>query len=111
MPARESGVSRRIIDWLNKQPNIHAVKMEGNYRRGGQPDIFSSVEGYAVLFEVKAIGKVMTTRQQAEAMKWRRAKTFVFTVYSVRDVQIIILSLRRLFKFKDEVTTSLTNAR
>jgi len=54
---REQTLQKKIIDWLNKQPDIWAVKvMCAN--RNGTPDIIASVGGRFVGIEVKAPGKL-----------------------------------------------------
>lgn len=86
----EKSIVKGILDYLNRLPYCRAIKMQGTYRRGGEPDIFCCYKGRMVLLEVKRPGNKPTMLQEATLGMWHEAGAVTAVVYSVDDVKKVL---------------------
>ncbi len=86
----EKSIVKGILEYLNNLPRCRAIKMQGTYRRGGEPDVFCCYKGRMVLFEVKRPGGKPTMLQSATLEQWAAADAVAEVVYSVADVKKIL---------------------
>lgn len=91
----EGSISKRIVNWLNKQPRCRARKISGNTSVSGEPDIYCCWHGRTIILETKRPkSSYGVTKQQAETMEmWLEAEAIVATVKSLDDVKKLIQCL------------------
>lgn len=83
----EASVVKSIIKYLNSLPAARAIKVPGDAKRSGEPDIDACVDGRAVKLEVKRPGNNKVTRlQQTTLDKWKAAGAVAGVVHSVDEV-------------------------
>jgi hypothetical protein len=71
-----------------------AIKVAGDARKSGEPDIDACYKGHALKLEVKRPGGLGPTPLQIGVMgEWRKAGALAQVARSVQDVQEIIASL------------------
>lgn len=97
MPARESSVQRPILAYLRTQrPAVEWRKIKGDAMGvAGDPDLFLSVNGRAVVIEIKRPGWVMPgdywhTPQGRRITAWRNSGAIAAIVTSVAEVRAIV---------------------
>lgn len=85
----EAKVTRRILDWLNSQPDTIARKVHQTaVTGGGEPDIDACSRGRCIKIEVKRVGAPPPPpRQIARLARWQRAGALVGWATSVEHVQ------------------------
>lgn len=71
--ARETGLTRQILDALNGLPGTYARKIHGSVFQSGFPDIVACHHGRSVWIEVKRPGQTPTALQAAELARWATA--------------------------------------
>ena len=86
----EKSIVKSILEYLKTVPKCRAIKMQGTYRRGGEPDIFCCYKGRMVLLEAKRPGNKPTMLQEATLKMWAEAGAVAAVVYSVDDVKEIL---------------------
>jgi hypothetical protein len=84
----EGQLSRKIVEWLNKQPHTLARKRHiSGYGVRGDPDIYFCVFGRHAEMEVKLPSKTSTDNQLSQQRKWIEAYSPVREVYSLDDAK------------------------
>ena len=87
----EKTVTNKILQWLNQQDGVVAVKHHGGgFSKSGEPDIYGSWRGLAFLLEVKAPGNYPTKLQKHRLRLWReQGGAIADVVRSVDDVKVL----------------------
>lgn len=88
MAQPEAQLSRKIIEWLNKQPCTIARKRHVTiYGVRGDCDIYGCVYGRHFEIETKMPGKTSTSQQSARQREWLAAYSPVTEVHSLEEAQ------------------------
>ena len=91
----ESSITKKILKWLNEQPNCYAEKtFGGSYGSAGKPDINGCFQGKAFQLEVKRPGGKATKLQKITLSKWREAGAIAEIVTSLDEVKNIIENIK-----------------
>jgi len=91
---KESTLTRRILDVLNRHDDCKAVKFHvGGYGETGTPDIIGCFDGRAFLIEVKVSGRRLTPLQEHRCCYWRRVGARVEVAREDFDVSAFLETL------------------
>lgn len=95
----ETLITRRITDWLRKQPATWYFKIAGNTaaaagfkvaQKRGVPDLYVVKAGKSYWFEVKTQTGVLSDVQKKVHTDMRAAGASVWTVRSLEEVQAVL---------------------
>lgn len=101
----EAQVTRSIMGWLKRQPDIYVQKVVGTaYGRAGRPDIQGNVGPFVFYIEVKSSEGRLSERQKVEIETIRSTGAPVWVVRSLAEAQGAIEALRSIVR---EVTAAL----
>lgn len=86
---RESQIVKRILDYLNSQPNCVAEKVQGSAAGSGRADINACHNGRTIRIEVKTAdhGNKASVKQQMNLKRWQAAGAICIVAYSLEDVK------------------------
>lgn len=88
---QESRIVKRILDWLNDQPETKAIKIHGSqYMEAGTPDIYCCFRGHPYFFEVKTPSGHVSKIQEKRMEEWEDAGVSCYVVRSLENVQEVI---------------------
>jgi len=89
-PPLEKSIVNSIIKYLNSLPQCRAIKVSGDAKRSGEPDIDCVYRGQAYKIEVKRSGGKATRLQKAILAKWAAAGAITGVVTSVDEVKELL---------------------
>lgn len=86
----EKSIVDSILRYLNALPQCRAIKVSGDAKRSGEPDIDCVYRGQAYKMEVKRPGGKLTRLQAAVLAKWEAAGAITGVVTSVDEVKELL---------------------
>lgn len=91
MKDSETEIKRKIRRFLKTIPCSKWVSYSPYpYGEPGTPDIVGAIEGFMIMFEVKAPGGHLSAIQKLRRSEWLDAGVSIFTVRSVQEVKSCI---------------------
>ena len=91
----EAAITRAIMAWLKKQPDVFAWKVVGStFSRRGLPDIAGNVGTAALYLEVKTVKGRLRPSQEVVAAEVASSGARVAVVRSLAEARTVVLSLR-----------------
>jgi hypothetical protein len=86
----ETAITKRVLGWLNTQPNTYAWKLHTSAMgEGGHPDIDGCVKGRCLKIEMKKPGERPDARQMGRLLAWREAGALVGWATSLDEARDI----------------------
>jgi len=93
----EAAITKQIMDWLRKQPDVFAWKAVGStFSRRGIPDICGSVGSSALWLEVKTEKGKVSPSQRVVHAEILRSGSLVWIVRSLDDAKKAVGTLREI---------------
>lgn len=92
MSVRENRIQKKILDWINSQPDCIAENVSGNASQSGRSDINACILGRCLKMEVKRNDSYYdtTTKQELYLKRWRRAGAIAVSVQSLKEAKEVV---------------------
>lgn len=88
---REKAIVKRIVDWLNAQPNCLARKRHGTaYAVAGDPDIVCCWRGQHIEIECKQPGEAPSAIQHVRLEEWRKSGAICIVAHGLEQVKEVL---------------------